>query len=102
MIRVTAVLELNASEASRKNYLRIASEASQKVLEKLTLLPQFQQVKVRLFIFFPEVDRLFIFSIFKVIIFYFQKVPAPPPPQNQMVVPNRTSNSTQVITPDSK
>ena len=32
------------------------------------------------FIFFPEVDRLFISSIFKVRIFYFQKVPPPPPP----------------------
>ena len=48
--------------------------------KKLTLpLPQFYQVKVRVFIFFPEEDRLFISIIFKVS----QRVPAPPPPPSE-------------------
>ena len=47
---------------------------------------KFYQVKVRLFIFFPEEYKLFIFSIFKVRLFISKKS-QPPPPQNKMVVP---------------
>ena len=54
--------------------------------------PNCRKVKVRLFVFFTEEDRLFIFSIFKVRTFISTKCQSPPP-QNQMVVPQlRTQN----------
>ena len=45
------------------------------------------EVEVRLFIFFPEEDIFFYFQHFQGQNIYFQNVPGPPPPQNQMVIP---------------
>ena len=44
--------------------------------------PNCRKVKVRLFVFFTEEDRLFIFSIFKVRIFISTKCQPPPPESN--------------------
>ena len=44
--------------------------------------PKFQQIKVRLFIFFPEEDKLFISSNFQGQNIHFQKVPAPSPSES--------------------
>ena len=51
------------------------------------LLQFYEKVEVRLFIFSPEEDKLFIFSVFNVRIFISKKCKPPNPPQNQMVVP---------------
>ena len=57
--------------------ITVTSEATG-VLGQLALVSRIlAQLKVRLLIFFPTEDGLFIFSIFKVRIFYLKKVPAP-------------------------
>ena len=64
--------EFNASEISRKTYFGIktvASEASRNILEKFAFSPNSTEVKVRLFIFFPEENRLFFQHFVKVRIF---------------------------------
>ena len=56
-------------------------------LKNLHFSPNSRKVKVRLFIFVPEKDRLY-FQHCQSQSIYFQKVPAPPPlPKNQMTVP---------------
>ena len=83
MYTIIIVLKLNASEASRKKLFEnvtVASEPRRKIVEKLALFPNSRKVKVRLFIFFPEEDSLFIVIIFKIRIFI-SKTCQPPPPQ---------------------
>ena len=46
------------------------------------VFPNSRNVKVRLFIFFSEEDRLFIFQLFQDQNIYFQNVPAPPPSES--------------------
>ena len=52
---------------------------------KLALFPHFQKEKVRLFIFFPEEDRLFIFSIFKVRILWWFVNPGSDSPEISLI-----------------
>ena len=61
----------------------------------LHLSPKFKQVKVRLFIFFAEEEKLFIFSIFKVRIFISKKCQPPPLPSKS------NGNPLQQVTDDS-
>ena len=85
---------IKCEPSERENYLRILSVASKASRIFVFLNCYFSSnVEVRLFIFFPEEERLLIFSIFKVRLFISKKVPAPPPLQSQMVVPLDTSRS---------
>ena len=64
--------------------LTVVSEASKSIWEKLAPPPppNCRKVKVRLFVFFTEEDRLFIFSIFKVRIFISTKCQPTPSESN--------------------
>ena len=47
----------------------------------------FGRIWARLFIFFASRRQIIYFHVFEGQNIYFQKVPGPPPPQDQMVVP---------------
>ena len=77
-------------ERSEPEFFKIELKRAEKNWKILQFSPKFYQVKVRLFIFFPEEDKLFISTIFKVRIFTSKKCQPPPPLRIKWSSPNYT------------
>ena len=79
------MLWFNASEAPEKK-MKIELKRAKTFWKNFASPPPILASLGQIIIFFPEENRLFISSIFKVRLFISKKY-QPPPPQNQMVVP---------------